>query len=160
MTGFVMFALPVAAGIVAIAPLPGSGGSMAEDLLHIRDWKPSLVITLTTLAEETDAGLTNLGARLQDAGARWVHFPVDISGAPALARSETWHQASKIALSALRGGGRVLIHSARGRGRSGMAALRLMVEAGEPPDQALERLRALRPCAVETPAQIAWASHR
>ena len=59
--------------------------------------------------------------------------------------------ASNAALSALQGKGRVLIHCMGGCGRSGMAALRLMIEAGEAPGAALERLRAVRPCAVETP---------
>ncbi|MDH5531227.1 MAG: protein phosphatase, partial [Paracoccaceae bacterium] len=47
-----------------------------------------------------------------------------------------------------------------GCGRSGMAVLRLMVEAGEPVDVALIRLRKVRPCAVETDAQLAWASRQ
>ncbi len=34
---------------------------------------------------------------------------------------------------------------------------RLMVEAGEAGDRALARLRAVRPCAVETEAQMGWA---
>ncbi len=55
-------------------------------------------------------------------------------------------------------GGRVLVHCMGGCGRSGMALLRLMVESGEPADRALARLRAVRPCAVETPEQLAWAS--
>ena len=38
-----------------------------------------------------------------------------------------------------------------------MAALRLMVEAGEDGVAALARLREMRPCAVETEAQMAWA---
>jgi len=57
----------------------------------------------------------------------------------------------------LQGGGRVLIHCRGGCGRSGMAALRLMIESGEEAGAALSRLRALRPCAVETEAQMAWA---
>ena len=39
-----------------------------------------------------------------------------------------------------------------------MALMRLMVEAGEDADEALERLRAARPCAVEREAQRAWAA--
>ena len=39
-----------------------------------------------------------------------------------------------------------------------MAVLRLMFEAGEDAQAALIRLRAVRPCAVETEAQLAWAS--
>ena len=58
---------------------------------------------------------------------------------------------------ALRGGGRVLVHCRGGCGRSGMVALRLMIEAGEAPDEALSRLRSVRPCAVETKAQMGWA---
>jgi len=38
-----------------------------------------------------------------------------------------------------------------------MAALRLMVEAGEDANDALLRLRSIRPCAVETDAQMIWA---
>jgi protein-tyrosine phosphatase len=57
----------------------------------------------------------------------------------------------------LRSGGRVLVHCFGGCGRSGMAALRLMVAAGEGPESALHRLRASRACAVETEAQRLWA---
>jgi hypothetical protein len=39
-----------------------------------------------------------------------------------------------------------------------MAVLRLMVEMGEDPEEALARLRAVRPCAVETEVQKAWAT--
>jgi hypothetical protein len=38
-----------------------------------------------------------------------------------------------------------------------MVALRLMIECGESPPRALARLRAVRPCAVETPDQMQWA---
>ena len=68
-----------------------------------------------------------------------------------------WRALGANARRALAGGGRVLIHCRAGCGRSGMAALRLMIECGEAPDEALARLRAVRPCAVETGAQMAWA---
>jgi protein-tyrosine phosphatase len=45
-----------------------------------------------------------------------------------------------------------------GCGRSGSVALRLMVETGEAAADAFIRLRAARPCAVETDAQYRWAS--
>ena len=32
-----------------------------------------------------------------------------------------------------------------------------MIECGEAPEPALKRLRAVRPCAVETEAQMLWA---
>ena len=39
-----------------------------------------------------------------------------------------------------------------------MIALRLMIDSDEAPDTALTRLRAARPCAVETKAQLRWAT--
>ncbi|MFN3208945.1 MAG: protein-tyrosine phosphatase family protein [Roseovarius sp.] len=157
MSQFVIYALPVAEGILGIAPMPGRGGHWKDDLQHLADWKPALVLSMTTMSEQVSHGLTDMGAEIQDKGTRWIHLPVEDMGVPAPERIEEWHTASKTALAALQGGGRVLIHCFGGCGRSGMAALRLMVEAGEEPDAALQRLRAVRPCAVETDAQLKWA---
>lgn len=157
MTGFVIYALPVAEGILAIAPMPGGGGSYAGDLAHLRDWKPALVISMATGNELHAHGAEALGSDLQDAGTRWIHLPIPDFSVPTREQDEDWHTASKVALGALQGGGRVLIHCRGGCGRSGMAALRVMVEAGEDAGAALTRLRAVRPCAVETDAQLKWA---
>lgn len=150
-------ALPVAGGILAIAPLPGGSGTYEADLLHLHDWRPALVISMTTLAEMTASGAADLGADLQDSGTRWAHVPVEDYGVPSPEVTDIWEGAAQAALLALQGGGRVLIHCRGGCGRSGMAALRLMIESGEEAGVALSRLRALRPCAVETEAQMAWA---
>ena len=157
MSGFVIHALPVAGGILAIAPIPGVDGHYAQDLEHLGDWKPALVISMTTAVEMAASGAADLGADLQDAGTRWAHFPLEDFTAPDIEQVTLWPEISHTALAALRGGGRVLIHCRGGCGRSGMAALRLMVEAGEDANDALLHLRSIRPCAVETDAQMFWA---
>ncbi|MBY5986626.1 MULTISPECIES: protein-tyrosine phosphatase family protein [Roseovarius] len=157
MSDFVIYALPVAEGILGIAPMPGRGGHWQDDLQHLADWKPALVVSMTTVSEQVTHGLADMGAEIQDKGTRWIHLPVEDMGVPAQERIEEWHTASKTALAALQGGGRVLIHCFGGCGRSGMAALRLMVEAGEEAEAALARLRSVRPCAVETEEQLQWA---
>ncbi len=154
---FVIYALAVGDGILALAPLPGQDGDYDGDLAHLRDWKPALVISLTPDLEMLAHGAGDLGADIQDMGSRWMHLPVEDFSAPGKLTRDRWPQTSAAARAALRGGGRVLIHCRGGCGRSGMAALRLMVEAGENADTALARLRAVRPCAVETAAQMAWA---
>ncbi|MEM9496352.1 MAG: protein phosphatase [Pseudomonadota bacterium] len=157
MSNFVIYALPVANGILGIAPLPGRGGHRNADLAHLRDWKPALVLSMTTASEMDMNGARDLGSELQDAGTRWFHVPVVDLGVPEAQVLSDWALAEEAALTALRGGGRVLIHCLGGCGRSGMAALRLMIAEGEPPDGALARLRAVRPCAVETGDQLDWA---
>lgn len=157
MGGVTIHALPVAGGILALCPLPGRGGDYAWDIEHLREWQPALVISLTTGAEMVREGADRLGPDMQDRGARWVHLPIEDFGTPDASAEARWPDLSRMALAALRGGGRVLVHCMGGCGRSGMIALRLMIEAGERPDEALERLRHVRPCAIETEAQMAWA---
>lgn len=150
-------ALPVGGGILALAPLPGAGGDYRGDLEHISGWAPAFVITLVTHLELFEAGAQGLGQDIQDKGTRWVHLPVKDYDVPNASFMEAWPEVSERARRAMLGGGRVLIHCKGGCGRSGMVALRLMIEAGEARDEALVRLRAVRPCAIETDEQMAWA---
>lgn len=157
MDAMVIHALPVGGGILAISPLPGAQGAYAEDLAHLHEWKPAWVITLTTMAEMVAAGASELGPDIQDSGTRWAHLPIPDFGAPDSEFNDRWPEISASALKALDGGGRVLVHCRGGCGRSGMVALRLMIEAGESALTALGRLRGVRDCAVETDAQMKWA---
>ncbi|PKQ12760.1 MAG: protein phosphatase [Alphaproteobacteria bacterium HGW-Alphaproteobacteria-1] len=157
MAGFVIHALHVGGGTLALSPVPGASGDYAADMAHLADWRPALVLSMTTGAEMLAVGAGDLAADVQAVGTRWIGVPVADYDVPGPDQVEVWAQASATARAALTGGGRVLVHCRGGCGRSGMAVLRLMIEAGEVPEAALARLRVLRPCAVETGAQMAWA---
>jgi protein-tyrosine phosphatase len=150
-------ALSIGNGILAISQLPGKDGDLAGDLEHISSWTPALVISLTTSLEMYIAGVQDLGLKLQDRGTRWLHMPVPDFSAPDEDFMENWRAVSETVRRALNGGGRVLVHCREGCGRSGMVALRLMIESGEAPDEALSRLRTVRACAVETDEQMVWS---
>lgn len=151
MSEFAIYDLPVLSGLLGISPLP-------TDLDLLLAWQPSLVVSMTTAAEMADLGAGAMGADLIARGVAWLHLPIADFGTPGADVRAVWPDVSRRAQDILWRGGRVLIHCRGGCGRSGMAALRLMVEADEPPGPALARLRAARPCAVETEAQLAWAS--
>lgn len=155
--GMVIHALPVGGGILALGPLPGVGGDYPGDLAHISEWTPAMVISLVTQVEFLQAGSQGFGQNIQDKGTRWLHMPIRDFGTPGPEFERSWPRISTQVRAALLGGGRVLVHCRGGCGRSGMVALRLMIEAGEAPDEALERLRGVRPCAVETEPQMRWA---
>lgn len=157
MSDLVIHALGVGGGSLAISQMPGRMGGYKDDLDFIRDWKPSIVISATTRGEHADAGVEALGKDIPESGARWLHLPIEDYGTPDAEFMRTWPDASEAVLKTLHGKGRVLIHCKGGCGRSGMLALRLMVEAGEDAVEALLRLRKIRPCAVETDAQLRWA---
>lgn len=155
--GYEIAEIGLGGGAIGIGALPGLGGDYPGDLAAILAWRPGMVLSLATVAEAERGGASRLPA---DLGARqipWRRFAITDYGAPDAMSRELWPMQSGGLLAALGRGGRLFIHCRAGCGRSGMIALRLMVEAGEPPDAALARLRAARPCAVETAAQMAWA---
>ncbi len=150
--------LPLGTGYLGIAPMPGRTGAYQADLNTILRWGAALVLTMTTAEEIRRAGITAFKNDLSAAGVAWHHLPIPDFGAPPADTAALWPEVSAEAHALLDRGGRVLAHCYGGCGRSGMALMRLMVEAGEDADPALERLRKARPCAVETEDQRAWAA--
>lgn len=154
---FNIYALSVGGGLLALCPMPGGAGNYDRDMAFVRDWRPGLVLSMTTKAEHRSAGAEGLGVDFQSMGCGWSHLPVADFGVPDAEVGRIWPAVSAAARQTLLGGGRVLVHCRGGCGRSGMAVLRLMIESGEDAEHALSRLRQMRPCAVETEAQMTWA---
>jgi Cyclin-dependent kinase inhibitor 3 (CDKN3) len=143
-------------GAIGLCRMPGRGGALADDLAAIAAWSPRVVVSLAQAGELAAHGALTLGEALGAWDIAHRHFPIVDYGAPDAAAE--WAGLAAALHGALDDGQRVLVHCMGGCGRSGMVALRLMVERGEAPQAALERLRIARPCAVETDGQLAWAS--
>lgn len=151
MAGFTIAEVRIGAGRGALCPLPADAGARAALLA----WRPDLVVSMTPADEMAAHGCADLPAWLGAQGIAWASLPVTDFGAPD--HGADWRALSARSHALLDTGGRVLAHCRGGCGRSGMVVLRLMVERGEDGRAALERLRAARPCAVETEGQLAWA---
>ncbi len=143
-------------GRLGIAPMPGMSAPLEDDLATIVAWNPSVVVSLTEREEMETAGVAvTLGERLGNQGMAWMHFPIPDFGVPDDQGKTLWPSLSQALHVHLDRAGGVLLHCHGGRGRSGMVALRLLVERGEGPAGALARLRVVRPGAVETAQQMA-----
>ena len=144
-------------GRIGICPLPGHDGHLDNDLQKLAAWNPAIVLSMTEQREMEACGCGDLGERLNRLRIDWVHLPVrDFNGLTAR-NARHWPDLSRRLHGLLDRGRAVLVHCRGGRGRSGMIALRLMVERGQEPDAALRQLREARPGAVETDEQRAWA---
>jgi protein-tyrosine phosphatase len=152
--------ISVAGGTVALCQLPGSSGNYASDFNRIVEWKPDLVISLTEPHEMAEFEVSNLGSDLQAKGVAWTEWPVRDYAVPKPAQAVLSASIKNETKTILKGAGRILVHCKGGCGRTGMVVLSFMVDAGEDPDAGLIRLRAVRPCAVETDEQRAWASYQ
>lgn len=158
MTDFAVFSLQAGQGRIAIAPLPGRHGSMAKDVKKFQALQASLVVSLTTDSEMEQAGCMGLGDAVLAANMAHAAFPVEDFGVPRPEDEPIWQALSEKVQARLAQGETVVFHCFGGRGRSGMAALRCLVELGEEPSAAFVRLRQHHPEAVETDAQRLWAS--
>jgi protein-tyrosine phosphatase len=144
-------------GNLGLCRLPGRSGDLAGDIAVIKAWKPGLVVSMTLTAEMKALGAGDLAKGLIASGISWRQFPVADFGTPDADVDATWPKLSKEITQTLDTGQNVLLHCHGGIGRSGMVALRLLIESDEDPASALQRLRLARPGAVETQAQMAWA---
>jgi protein-tyrosine phosphatase len=157
MPEFVIHELAVGGGALALSPMPGRTRHYYTDWQRLEAWRPDMVLTMTAQAELDRKGAGTLGVDLRKAGVTWHHLPIFDFGVPDGVVDAAWPDVAAEVLACLARSGRVLVHCYGGCGRSGMAVLRLMIAAGETADLALARLRTVRPCAVETDAQLAWA---
>lgn len=158
MDDFAIFDVPAGRGRLGISPMPGRHGDLAADIQTICDWGADLVISMTPLDEMRSKGGADLPSALATNGIRWLNVPIVDFAAPDHDGDVLWRVTSPFAHQMLMGGGRVLVHCFGGCGRSGMAAVRLLVELGQGAEQAVTLVRSVRPCAIETPQQLAWAT--
>lgn len=149
--------IAVGGGTIGMGRMPGRGGHYARDWSTLVRWAPDIVLTLTEKHELERCGVSQLGPELEDAGIGWVHLPVVDYGTPA---DGAWPVIEAQLLDALSKQRRIFVHCFGGCGRTGMVVLRLMVALGAEPSAALKRLRYVRPCAIETDAQFAWAAKK
>ncbi len=144
-------------GQIGLSPVPGTSGDFEADVSMMVLWRPKLVVSLTTDTEMGGLSDQDMAFRLHRNQIDRVHFPIADFGVPDAAGEAAWAELSPKIHAILDQRGRVLAHCNAGRGRSGMIAMRLLVEAGIEPDKAFEAVRAVRAGAVETEAQRQWA---
>lgn len=155
---FTITSLSVACGgRLGICPMPGACGRLEPDLADIVSWGPDLVVSLAEASELEADGAGWLAEGLSRRAIGWAHMPIRDFAAPGPQFEAAWPALAGRVHALLDAAGAVLLHCRGGCGRSGMVALRLMLERGEEPAAALERLRAAHPGAIETGDQLDWA---
>jgi protein-tyrosine phosphatase len=129
---------------------------LAQDLQAVEKWKAKAVVTLIEAHEMLRLGIPNLGAEIQGRGMVWLHLPIRDVSTPSAEFEAEWPAHSEKLRGLLDAGQNVLVHCKGGLGRAGTISARLLVESGVDPKEAITRVRAARPGAIETREQEVW----
>lgn len=159
-----------AGGVIGITFCPGKQGDsysgapwardLETDLDAIARWQPGAMLTLIEDHEFDMLGVPRLGERARARGIEWHHLPIVDVQPPDERFESLWVERSPGLVRLLRDGGRVLVHCRGGLGRAGTVAALLLVGIGLPGGEAVRRVRAARPGAIETAAQLRYVMDR
>lgn len=140
-------------GRLYIGPIPPDETAVGEIARSGYD----TILTLATSEEMKTLGCPDMQNRFLSLGVAWTHFPINDFDIPNQEATRAWEAIETLIVQRLKHGGRIMIHCRAGFGRSGMMAARLLIACGSDPDLAVATVRAARPGAIETPAQLDWA---
>lgn len=129
---------------------------LAIDLDAIEQWGAAAVVTLIEDHEFESLQVAGLGAAVADRNMAWYHLPIRDVGVPGEQFEIEWRNSGEQLRAILRDGFNVMIHCKGGLGRAGLVAARLLVELGWSPNEAVRKVREVRPGAIETDTQLEY----
>lgn len=163
--------LPVpGGGVVGLSFCPGKKQARAmtgswnrdldADLDAIRRWGAEHVITLVEPLELVELSVPTLGDSVARRGMSWWHLPIVDGAPPDAGWLDRWRHVEPVVLESLMAGGKVFVHCKGGLGRAGTVAAMLLLSSGSAVRGVVERVRSVRPGAIETAEQEQFLLNR
>jgi len=129
-------------GVLAGMERPGSYAALQADLAFLKENGIRAIVSLTESPLDTQA--------VEAAGFAYLHVPVGDFRAPSIEQVDRFVAFQE---THEKEGAAVVVHCGAGRGRTGTMLACALVKRGMGAEEALRKLREIRPHSVETPEQ-------
>ena len=126
---------------------------LRTDIEAIAKWGAGSVVTLLENRELPQLNVAEMGDIVESAGMDWHFLPIQDQCVPNIDFEDLWFYSGHVLRTALLAGKKILVHCKGGLGRTGTIAARLMVELGESPAGAINKVREARQNTIENTAQ-------
>ena len=123
------------------------------DLALIRDWGACAVVSLMEKKEMEWYGVADLPAKTRALDMQHFHLPIVDMDIPDAAFEQNWTEQGARLRNLLLADESIVIHCLGGLGRTGTITARLLIELGTDIQDAINRVRAARPGAIQTVLQ-------
>tara|TARA_B110000261_G_scaffold84333_1_gene96774 strand:+ start:1103 stop:1591 length:489 start_codon:yes stop_codon:yes gene_type:complete len=128
------------------------------DLKALKIWGADAVICLVEPGELTAMGVPDYAEALRKYDFALFHLPIRDMSTPGQPFEEAWaHHANELN-ELLSGPSHIVVHCAAGLGRTGMFCAEMLVRMGYYAEDAIQKVRGIRPGAIETHAQEHYVS--
>lgn len=158
--------IPLGKGAIGLTFCPGKTGDsvfgdpwdrqLDIDVRALKSWGASVVLTLMEKHELDMLRVPGLGEAMQSADIEWIHLPIRDVSVPDEKFPRVWANLTKDLQRRLVLGERIVLHCRGGLGRTGLVAGLLLLDQGWSANDAIRKIRQVRPGAIETDEQEAY----
>ncbi len=140
-----------------LTPCPGTKeADLYSSLQELSHKNSPALITLMTSEELAENQLSELPKHAVTYDMQWFHLPLADDTVPDQAWEERFQSALPRFIQLLNNGMNLSIHCKGGSGRTGLVAARIMLALGFELEEAISKIKAVRPNAFSVPAQQAY----
>ena len=144
-------------GQIIFTPRPGTKGiDVTTSLKQLAAAGAQAILTLMPLEEMQRNDVADLSQQCKSLGLLWFHLPIEDDHAPENDFQNAWATAKRAIHELLDAGKTLAIHCKGGSGRTGLVAAQILLERGMPLEQVIDKVRAIRPNALQLPVHQSY----